>query len=198
MIKCENLSFKIQEHVICENLCFHIKRGESLCFSGESGKGKTSLLKMIMGILIPNSGKLAINGLELCSDNINKIRSQIAWLPQNVNLPVNSTNEFIHFLNFNKQNIETFDAYCEKLGLRKIGRLNKFNEISGGERQRILIAACLSMNKAILCFDEPTSALDNHSIDLLIKLLNDIRGLTILSSSHNAKWINYCNRNISL
>lgn len=198
MIECENLSLKIQEQVICENLCFHLKQGESLCFSGESGKGKTSLLKMLMGILIPDSGKLIINGLDLCSYNINKIRSQVAWLPQNVNLPVNSMTELIHFLNFNKQNIETFDSYCEKLGLRKVGRLNKFNEISGGERQRILIAACLSMNKPILCFDEPTSALDNYFIDLLIKLLNDISGLTILSSSHNAKWINHCNRNISL
>lgn len=198
MIRCENLSLKIKEHVICKDLCFHLKQGESLCFSGESGKGKTSLLKMIMGILIPNSGKLTINGLELSSANLNEIRNQIAWLPQNINLPVNSTNELIHFLNFNKQNIEIFTSCCDKLGVRKVGKLKAFNEISGGERQRILIATCLSMNKPILCLDEPTSALDNHSIDLLIDLLNNFNKLTILSTSHNSKWIKHCNRNISL
>ena len=64
-----------------------------------------------------------------------------------------------------------------------------FTEMSVGQKQRVVIAACLTLDGDILLMDEPTSALDNHSIEKLISTINSLENKTILSVSHNSKWI---------
>lgn len=198
MIKCKNISLSFPKQLICENLSFEIGKGESICFSGPSGKGKSSLLKMLMGFLTPQSGKIVVDGLELNSENIEQLRSKMLWLPQNINLPVESGAELIDLLQMNEDQKESFRVFLDQLGVLSCGEENKFSEISGGQKQRVVMAACLSLNKPILFLDEPVSALDDHSIDLLFATLDSLKNTTIISTSHNEKWMNYCNRRIEL
>lgn len=198
MIKCENINLSFPQQVICEDLSFEIGIGESVCFSGPSGKGKSSLLKMLMGFLIPQSGKIHVDGLELNGENIEQIRSRMLWLPQNINLPVDSGSELIDLLQMNEDQKENFRMFLNQLDVLNCGEKNSFTEISGGQKQRIVMAACLSLNKPILFLDEPVSALDDSSIDLLFRTLDSLKNTTIISTSHNEKWISYCNRTIKL
>lgn len=198
MIKCKNINFSFPQQSICQDLNFEIREGESICFSGASGKGKSSLLKMLMGFLIPQSGSIHIDNLELCKENIEQIRRKMLWLPQNTNLPVNSGSDLIDLLQMNGNQKENFRLFLDQLGVLDCGEKNHFSEISGGQKQRIVTAACLSLNKPILLLDEPVSALDNTSIDLLFETLNSLKNTTIVSTSHNQKWMNYCNRIITL
>ncbi|MBI9059906.1 MAG: ATP-binding cassette domain-containing protein [Labilibaculum sp.] len=198
MIKCKNINLSFPQQVICEDLSFEIATGEFICFSGPSGKGKSSLLKMLMGFLLPQSGEIEIDGLELNSENIEMIRSSMIWLPQNINLPVDSGSELMELLQMNEEQKESFRSFLDQLGVLACGEENSFTEISGGQKQRIVMAACLSLNKTILLLDEPVSALDDHSIDLLFATLDSLKNTTIISTSHNEKWINYCNRSIKL
>jgi len=198
MIKCESINLSFPQQVICEDLSFEIGIGESVCFSGPSGKGKSSILKMLMGFLTPQSGNIVVDGMELNTENIEQIRSKMLWLPQNINLPVDSSSELLELLQINDEQKENFRAFLDQLGVLNCGEKNSFTEISGGQKQRIVMAACLSLNKPILFLDEPVSALDDSSIDLLFRTLDSLNNTTIISTSHNEKWINYCNRTIKL
>ncbi|WP_421919117.1 ATP-binding cassette domain-containing protein [Marinifilum sp.] len=198
MIEFDNVSLKFDELVICENLSFHLNQGESLCLSGSSGKGKSSLLKLILGIIQPISGRILIDGQELNTINISDARSKMIWLPQNTNLPVNSGKELIELLDLNTENRKLYHSYLDQLGISAIAKEKLFSEISGGQKQRMVMAACLSTDKPILLLDEPVSALDDESIDRFIKLISALKGKTIISASHNQKWINECSRIIEL
>lgn len=198
MIKCENLSLSFPKQVICENLSFTVKAGESICFSGPSGKGKSSLLKVLMGFIGPQAGRIQIDGLELNSDTIDTIRDRIAWLPQNSNLPVDSADELIELLLLNTKQAESFHHFLDLLDVKDSAGKKSFMEISGGQKQRVVMAACLSLDTPLLFLDEPVSALDDHSIDLLFSALDGLSNKTIVSTSHSKKWIDYCTKIIEL
>lgn len=198
MIKFENVNLSFDELIICENLNFLVKEGDSLCLSGPSGKGKSSLLKLILGIIKPISGKIFIDGKELNPDHIAEIRQKIMWLPQNIHLPVNSGRELTELLEFKPKNLELYHLYLDQLGISKNGKEKLFTEVSGGQKQRMVMAACLSLDKPILLLDEPVSALDDDSIDLFIDVMNGLKGKTIVSTSHNKKWMDHCSSIIKL
>jgi ABC-type bacteriocin/lantibiotic exporter with double-glycine peptidase domain len=198
MIKCEKISLSFPNQPICEDLSFTIQEGESICFSGPSGKGKSSLLKVLMGFISPQSGRIEIEGLDLNSDTVDSIRDRIAWLPQNSNLPVDSANELVELLDLNAEQIKGFNHFLDLLDVKDSAGSKSFMEISGGQKQRIVMAACLSLDKPILILDEPVSALDDHSIDLLVSTLDSLPNKTIVSTSHNQKWIKYCDQIVEL
>ncbi|NOU58688.1 ABC transporter ATP-binding protein [Marinifilum caeruleilacunae] len=198
MIKFENVSLRFGELVICENLSFDLDQGGSLCLSGPSGKGKSSLLKLILGIIKPDSGKIFIDGKELNATNIFDARKKIVWLPQNIHLPVNSGKELTELLDFQSENLELYHHYLDQLGIASNGKEKLFTEVSGGQKQRMVMAACLSLDKPILLLDEPVSALDDDSIDQFIHVINGLKGKTIVSTSHNKRWIEQCSSIIKL
>lgn len=192
MIKFDNVSLKFSDQVICEKLNFDVKRGESFCLSGPSGKGKSSLLKLMLGIVSPDSGDIYIDNRKLAPNNVEELRKQMSWLPQNVHLPVDSGQELIDLLQLNEKQVEMFKHYLQQLEIKNGEQERGFTEISGGQKQRIVLAASLSLQKPIVLLDEPTSALDEESIDLLIKLIKSLKDRTIVSTSHNGKWIESC------
>ncbi|PKQ63954.1 hypothetical protein BZG02_08045 [Labilibaculum filiforme] len=198
MIKCENINLSFPKQIVCENFSFEVATGESVCISGPSGKGKSSLLKVLMGFMIPQSGKIQVDGLDLNSDTIATIRNKMIWLPQNSNLPVDSADELVVLLQMKEEQIRKFNQFLEQLGVKEYGGDRSFNEISGGQKQRIVLAACLSLDKPIILLDEPVSALDDYSIDLLFATLGSLPNKTIVSTSHNKKWLDFCDRTIEL
>ncbi|MFO8066058.1 MAG: ATP-binding cassette domain-containing protein, partial [Bacteroidales bacterium] len=76
----------------------------------------------------------------------------------------------------------------EKLGLEAEILHRSFSKISGGQKQRAIIAICLALNKEVVLMDEPTASLDDKSIKLLINTIKELKGTTIVSASHNKLW----------
>ena len=197
MLEFDRISLSFPNQQICTELSFSVKKGDILCFSGPSGRGKTSLLKLIMGILQPDSGKIVIDNLQLSAQNLPLLRGKMIWLPQNVNLPVNSEQELLNLLELNENQINLYNHYMMELGM-KDGNQKLFSELSGGEKQRMVLAACLSLDRPILLLDEPVSALDDHTIDLFIGVIKTLKNKTIVSTSHNKKWLEHCNQIVKL
>ncbi|NPD45050.1 ATP-binding cassette domain-containing protein [Lentimicrobium sp. S6] len=197
MIKVNHLELSFAEKLIFKDLSFSIEPGEKVCISGASGKGKSTILKMLMAYVIPNQGTIEINKLQINPENIKVIRNQMIWIPQNINLPVNNGLELMDLMEWSGQKNKVEELLLE-LGLAVSILSSDFSKISGGQKQRIIIAICLSMDKDIILMDEPTASLDEDSIDQLISCLSKFENKTMVSASHHSKWINSWDKNIAL
>lgn len=202
MVVFKNIFLAFDEKEILRNFSFKVKEGENICISGESGKGKSSLLKLIQGYLIANKGEIFVFNKKIDPENIKYIRKNISWLPQNINLPVDCGLDLIKLLGLDESQKKPIITLMKKLGLEKEIYLKDFSEISGGEKQRIILSICLNLNRKLLLLDEPTSSLDEKAILFLKETIVDLRGknpkLTIISSSHNKSWLDSCDRVIEL
>ena len=197
MIECKNIQFTVGAVTIIDSLSFFIKEKQKAGVVGESGKGKSSVLKILQAYLQPSAGEVYINNEKLTVKNIDEIRKNIVWIPQNFNLPVEKGIDLLKLMQL-QQNLKKVEAILPELGLEKLYLHKNFNEISGGQKQRVIIAICLSIPCKILLMDEPTSSLDETAIDLLLRKINSLEDTTVLSASHNASWINKTEKIIEL
>ncbi len=179
MLEIKNLTISYEDKIIVENFSLQINQGEILCIIGESGSGKTSIIKSIMGLLSPSakiiSGDILYKNssiLGLPENSMNKIRGQeIAMVFQDAGESLNPIRkigkQFIQYIQAHtKLNFqEAHDLACnslEKMNLTQSDHIMKsyiFN-LSGGMKQRVGIAMGISLRPQLLLLDEPTSALD--------------------------------------
>lgn len=197
MIKANHLELKFGEKLIFQDFSFSIAKGQKVCISGPSGKGKSTILKMLMAYVIPNQGSIEINKLKINPENINAIRNQMIWIPQNINLPVNNGLELMDLMEL-ADSKDRVEELLVELGLESSILNSDFSQISGGQKQRIIISICLSIDKEIILMDEPTASLDDDSIDKLIFCLSKLKNRTIISASHHHRWIASSDKNIAL
>ncbi len=197
IIETENISLLFNGISVFKNLSFRIGAGENVCFSGPSGTGKSTLLRMLQGYVLPASGTIRIAGKELDAFNIRQIRQMMAYVPQNIHLPVGNGKELLK-LTGRENNAMLTGEFIEKLGMTAGMLYRDFDEMSGGQKQRIVIAVCLSLQKEIILLDEPTSSLDDESTDRMIDVLENLEGKTLVSASHNHRWIRSAGKVISL
>ncbi len=197
MIKLENIQLSFAEKTIFFDLNVQIKKNNKVCLSCSSGKGKSTLLRMLQGFVLPEKGKVYINGLTLNTNNIKAIRENTIWIPQNINLPVNNGVELCKLIGVN-MDTSLIKEYIQSLGLEELAFSEDFSKLSGGQKQRIVIAIGLSMSRELVLMDEPTASLDEESISKLINLVQSLKGKTIVSASHNQTWLNNMNQIIKL
>ncbi|BDD07324.1 ABC transporter ATP-binding protein [Aureibacter tunicatorum] len=197
MIQCQDISLKFESKTIFSNFNLFVKKNEKICLKAASGRGKSTLLKLIQGFVSLDSGSVLIDGMRLERQNINPIRERIAWVPQNINLPVEDGNGLLRMLKIYDRKNEVVKKALQ-LGLDDTIMDYSFVKLSGGQKQRMIIAACLSMNKKILIMDEPTSSLDEDAIHLLLDEVLKLDEVTMVSASHNSTWQSKMDRLIEL
>lgn len=135
---------------------------------------KTSLLNAILGFTSLREGSITVNNIVLNKNSIDLIRKQIAWIPQELALPLEWVKDMIQLPFGLKANRATpfsetqlFNCFGE-LGLERELYYKRVNEISGGQRQRMMIAVASMINKPLIVVDEPTSALDSDSTEKVL------------------------------
>ncbi|MDO1449604.1 ABC transporter ATP-binding protein [Rhodocytophaga aerolata] len=204
MIQVKNLVVGFEKDIVLNNLSFEVEKGAKVAIKGLSGSGKSTLLKTLMGFIIPQSGEIKILGKPLHKNHILYIRSNIAWLPQELNLSLNNARDLLIMpFSFARNKALTPDekdieSIFFDLGL-ECNLLNKsLHEISGGQKQRIALASCVLLKRPLLFLDEPTSALDAISKHKVISYLFGNPELTILSLSHDEDWIRHSSLVIDL
>ncbi|GAF03892.1 ATP-binding cassette domain-containing protein [Saccharicrinis fermentans] len=153
MIECNNISLCFDKQEVFKDFNLKIERGESVCISGESGKGKSTLLKVLQGFELVNKGKVMVDGCELNEKNVAQIRKKITWIPQNVNLPVKNSKALLELLELEDQQEKVF-SFFKQLGVETENFYKNFDEVSGGQKQRMVIAICLCLDREILFLDE--------------------------------------------
>lgn len=184
VIKIENLSKRFGDKVILDNISLNVKAGENLVVFGQSGSGKSVLLKCIIGLLTPDHGNIYIKGNDvtnLSQNKLNKIRRNTSFLFQGAALYDSMTvRENLEFPL--KRNVEISDeaAYEKVLYTLDLVSLkeavNKMpSELSGGMKKRIGLARAIITDPEIMFYDEPTTGLDPISSKEISELILDLQ-----------------------
>lgn len=197
IIKAENIYFKYEDSAkpILEDINFTIFEKEFVSIIGPNGGGKSTLIKIIIGLLKPDSGKITIFGQDPES-----IKEKIGYVPQYLNFdqlyPITSIDVVMmgrlnsnFFTKFTRKDYEIAKEALNFVGMA--GYENKLiSNLSGGQKQRILIARALAVDSEILILDEPTANLDKEAQSFLYDILQKInKEKTIILVSHDVGFV---------
>ncbi|QBG47484.1 ATP-binding cassette domain-containing protein [Verrucomicrobia bacterium S94] len=202
MIYFENITLAVPGKTLLKETGLRLASGDKAVVRGPSGCGKSSLLKSAAGAL-PITGKIRIDNIELNARTTAEIRSRISFIGQEPVLGAEKVRDalllpFSYKIHRNKlPSDKTIFQTLERLHLNAEILQNEAGRISGGEKQRIVIARALLLNKSIFIADEITSALDPESKQAVMKELFR-KEITLLSVSHDPDWINACSRIIEI
>ena len=177
-----------------KHLTIHIPPKTSLAFVGKSGSGKSTIIKLIMGLMLPDSGLLKVDGISIADMNLKHYRKHISVVPQNTVLFSGTIYQNLTY-GFPYVERSLVESLIEKIGLKDLidslpAGLDSYitesaSNLSGGQKQRLAIVRALLRDPEILILDEPTSALDVESSRCIESLLSDIKGTrTIIMVAH--------------
>lgn len=173
VLRVSNVSVKIQNNTILDNVSFEVKRGTTLAVVGPNGAGKTMLFRALLK-LIPYTGKIE------WTDGV-----KLGYVPQRLSvsdIPI-SVKEFMSF-----KDSSSMEKPLMSVGLGREVLNKRLGVLSGGQLQRVLIAWALIDKPDILLFDEPTTGVDLDSEEAIYKMLSELKReneITILLISHD-------------
>ena len=201
MIVLENVVKEYPNGVGAINgISLHIERGEFVFVVGDSGSGKSTLIKLLLRELLPTSGKIMVNDIDVASlrhKQIPKYRRKLGVVFQDFRL-LKDRNVYENVA-FAQRIVQTPSKEIKKNVpsiLSTVGLAGKYKarpkQLSGGEQQRVALARALVNNPPILLADEPTGNLDPKNSWEIMKLLEEIneRGTTVLVVTHNREIVN--------
>jgi len=183
MISLSAVTKKFADKTAIANISFNANTGEIIGFLGPNGAGKTTTMRLILGYLKPNQGKITIDHLDPIENRI-EVLKKIGYLPENN--PLYSEMIVSDYLDFiaKIKGVGSAGTVADTVGLKEV-MSSKIEELSRGYKQRVGLAAALIGDPEILVLDEPTSGLDpleQEKIRLLIKKI--ARKKTIIFSTH--------------
>jgi len=197
VIEVRDVSFKYGTHTVLENVCFSVSEGEYLGIIGPNGGGKTTLIKIMLGLLQPHTGVVRIFGEDI---RRSRLRHQIGYVPQKIAheemyFPV-SVEEVVWSGRTSRMGIFRTRKREDHIAVREAMKITEtlrfrhrpVGELSGGERQKVFIARALASRPKILILDEPVVGVDIVSKERFynfIKYLNSDQGITIILVSHD-------------
>ena len=181
----ENVSFQHQtaKNNAIEDIQFSVKKGETIAFVGPSGAGKTSLVKLLVGLYQPQSGVINYNGISGKEIDLDQLRSQIGFVTQDTQLFSGTIKENLLFVAPKATDDEILKALQKAACQSLLARAEKGIDtvigeggvkVSGGEKQRLSIARALLRNPSLLVFDEATSALDSLTEEEISKTIREL------------------------
>lgn len=203
LIKVDGISFAYSRKRVLNNISFTIAEGEIVVLLGPNGCGKSTLIKVMLGLLCPLSGSIIFNGENIAHVSPRTLAKEIAYVPQihKSSFPYSVMDVVLmgraphktFFFSYSKEDVNIAENALERLSISHLAD-RPYTEISGGERQLTLIARALAQGAKTFIMDEPASGLDYGNqlrlLDQIIKLSRE--GYTFIKSTHSpehALWV---------
>ncbi|HET6722404.1 MAG TPA: ABC transporter ATP-binding protein [Chitinophagaceae bacterium] len=208
-LQLKKLSFQYGDVEVLKNFSLSVVKGDFVGVTGKSGKGKTTILNLLLGFLQPATGEILVNDRPVSASELKNFWPQISYVRQQPFLLHDSIlrNITLQEENYDKEKLEfALDMsglkdfiYQSAEGLDKMITENGKN-ISGGQQQRIAIARALYKNADLILLDEPFNELDETSAILLMQHFKNMTatGKTVIMITHDIKCLSYCSNVISL
>lgn len=201
MLKVKNLNKSFGANKVLNDVSFEADSGEIVVIRGESGAGKTTLIRCICNLEEPDNGEIQIDNVQMLEKNGKKRNADI--YQDKVGLVFQGYNLFPHLniidnltvavLSQKLMSKEMADAKAlqtlDKLGIKDKAAQYP-HQLSGGQKQRVAIARAIMLNPGILCFDEPTSALDSKTTEGVAEIIRLLAkdGICILIITHDTEF----------
>ncbi|HGM3507564.1 TPA: ATP-binding cassette domain-containing protein [Clostridioides difficile] len=191
IVKVNNITKRFNDKLALDNISFSVKEGEIFGLIGPNGAGKSTLINIITNLMLPNSGSIQINGLDLSKDYI-KAKSIIGLVPQELALiealtPFDNLEYFGAFYGLKGKLLqERINEALEIIGLTEVKK-KKVKKLSGGMQRRLNIGIALLNHPKILILDEPTVGVDPQSRNHIFNFIKDIskkQKTTVIYTSH--------------
>jgi len=196
-IKMNRVTFSYSNGAVLRDVNLCIQKGEMVGLIGPNGAGKTTLIRLISGILVAKQGQVQIDGLDTRSMKRSTIARGVAVVPQQFNMPfayrveevimLGRTPFMKPFRDSSAKDRDVIATTMDTVGIKHLeGRC--FSELSGGERQKVVLAMALAQETGLLLLDEPTAHLDiSHQVEILELLadMNQKGHLTIIAAMHD-------------
>lgn len=195
-IAVQDLSFSYSTHEVLKSVCFGAEYGEFLSVLGPNGVGKSTLFRCMLGLLPPSQGRTVINGRDICELSAAELSRSIAYIPQSHSPVFNysvldivlmgTTAQLGKFSSPGKKQREQALAVLERLHIADLQNRG-YRNISGGERQLVLIARAMAQQAKILIMDEPSSSLDFGNRIRVMDTVKDLtkQGYCVIQSTHD-------------
>ncbi|WP_192930265.1 ABC transporter ATP-binding protein [Alkaliphilus pronyensis] len=196
-IKASNITFKYDEATIINNITFQIEKNSFITIIGPNGSGKSTLLKLLASNLKPQGGTIVLNDISLTQYSTKGLAMEMAVVPQDTAISYDFNVMDIvlmgrnpHIKRFSKETHHDLEKVKDAMVATNTWHLRdrSINEISGGERQRAIIAKAIAQESKVILLDEPTSSLDiHHQLEVLelLKSINKKQGVTIIAVLHD-------------
>jgi iron complex transport system ATP-binding protein len=211
IMRLENISFAYETSPVVRDLSLSIQQQDFIGLIGPNGSGKSTLLKLMGAILKQDSGSILFNEFHLSQINKKQFAQSVSWIPQDhpmvfpfkvSEIVLMGRHPYLSSLSFESEEDFVIAQRAMKSTMTLQFADRYFNEISGGEKQRVMIASALAQNPEIMLLDEPTAALDlKYQVEILsiLKRLNTDSKMTLVMAMHDLNLASkFCNRLILL
>jgi iron complex transport system ATP-binding protein len=198
LLQADNVLFSyLAGHDVLDDVSIAVQRGSIVGILGPNGSGKTTLLRLLAGVLVPRSGRVTLDGIDVTHFGRRELARRIAVVPQETHATFDFTvldivlmGRYPHLGPFELEGAADLAIARDALAATGTADLadRAFATLSGGEKQRVVIAAALAQGSDVLLLDEPTASLDlGYQLDIaaLLARLNRERGATIVVSTHD-------------
>ncbi|WP_172135905.1 ABC transporter ATP-binding protein [Adlercreutzia sp. ZJ473] len=196
MLDVSNLRFSYRRgREVLKGVSFSIDRGEILCLLGSNGTGKTTLLRCLLGFEKPDGGRILVDGEDVTRMRLERRARYLAYVPQSTSIAFPYTAREVVLMgrvahlatgaSHTARDMQVVDEAMERLQIAHLAEC-RYQEMSGGERQMVLVARALAQDARLLVMDEPTANLDYHNQVKILTALKYLagQGLGILMTSH--------------
>lgn len=206
VFELENVSYSVEGRVVLNDVSFQIKKGYTYAITGPSGTGKTTLFRLLCGLIHPDKGAVLAFGVNLNEIDREAFFDRVAVVTQNPLLVAGSIADNIQYGSKEKVSAELLSDLFNALSLDAYSNSSDLAEkhvgfdaasVSGGEKQRIAIARALARQKETILLDEPTSALDNHTEEAVMRLLKE-KSTSLIMITHRPSLISQADFRIDL
>lgn len=196
LIEAKNISGGYGAKKVCNDISFSLDSGEMLCVAGPNGSGKSTLFRLLLRFNPLMTGEIFFDGRNLQEMTTKELADNVAYIPQNHNpvfaysvLEVVLMGRVNHFSYLSTPKAVDEDIAHKCLEMLKISKLadNNYMELSGGQRQLVLIARALAQEARVLIMDEPAASLDYANGQLILRAVADLRrkGYAVIMSTHS-------------
>jgi ATP-binding cassette subfamily B protein len=188
------------------DISFDVKRGETIAFVGPSGAGKTTLVKLLVGLYLPKDGQIRYNSVPGTDVDLDRLRERIGLVTQDTQLFSGTIRENLKFVNPHATDEECLGVLHKAAAYALLARADKGLDtvigeggikVSGGEKQRLSIARALLRNPHLLVFDEATSSLDSLTEEEISRTMRDVassREVITILIAHRLSTVMHANR----
>ncbi|MDI9218445.1 MULTISPECIES: ABC transporter ATP-binding protein [Clostridium] len=201
VIEVDNINYKYPDgYRAIKDVSFYVREGEKLGIIGANGAGKSTMLKLLIGILTAENGRIIVNDILLNKKNLKEIRKKVGFVFQEsdnqlfMNTVYNDIAFGLRSGKLDEENINLkIDKILEEIKIERL-RNKQIYKLSGGEKKVVAIAGIIVMNPEIILMDEVTASLDPKSRRTVINLITDLKE-TIVIASHDLDMIlDVCDR----